>query len=116
MPFKRRRQVGNYINVRLATGKDDDLIGWWESLPSGTGGEVVKRAIREYLESAKGEQERPATAADVEQAARWVVEQMRGMAALTPGPSPKGEGGADGERLTDAEIRQRERTVRARKW
>src|SRR5690348_13661357 len=102
MPIRKRRTRAS-IHVRLAVGKDQDLIAWWEALPTGTGAEVVKRAIRDYLERENG-QDRAATAADVEAAARWVVEQVRTL-ALTP---TSGRGESDGvERLTAEQAAER---------
>lgn len=114
-----RRKIVDAIHVRMSPGRDADLIAWWENMPSGEGGDVVKRALRAYLRSSGDEtysELRPPTVADIETAARWVVDQVRGM-ALTPGqgrasPAPT----AEGERLTDEEVQQRERAVRARKW
>jgi hypothetical protein len=37
------------ITVRLGKG-DEDLEAWWESLPPGRRSQILKKALREYLE------------------------------------------------------------------
>lgn len=108
----RKRRVRGYITLRLSADKDADLIAWWENVPDGQGAELVKQAIRQMLTGEN--QSSPATATDVERAARWVVEQVRGMALSGGHADPPLQDG--GERLSDEEIRKIERTVRARRW
>lgn len=64
MPRRRvKRTRGNFISVRLSPEDDADLVEWWATVPQGSGGEIVKQAIRELLSRANGQQ--PATTGDV---------------------------------------------------
>ena len=112
----RRRQVGNYINVRLAAGRDTDLIDWWERVPDGAGGELVKQAIRQFIQGQASQTPTPATVADLERMAVWLVEQVKNLTPLTPSPLRREGEADDGARLDEQEVRERERKVMARRW
>ncbi|MHB8628898.1 MAG: hypothetical protein ACYDBJ_25595 [Aggregatilineales bacterium] len=136
MPAKRqRRKAGSYINVRLSPERDPDLIEWWQSLPPGTGGDLIKRAIREYIASTSDST--APTRAELDQAAQWIDQQAAGRfdalaaqiaslsAALASGvvmttsdghKAANGTSASDVPQLTAEEIAAREARVKARKW
>lgn len=74
MPPKRsKRKTTAYINVRLSPDKDTDLIAWWQSLPPGQGGDLVKEALRLMLAQPA---QTPVTRADLETLATWFTDTI----------------------------------------
>lgn len=50
-PPEKRKQIRQPLTVQLVAGRDDDLIGWWLSLPKGERrAEVAKTVLRVGLE------------------------------------------------------------------
>ena len=41
--------MSKYLHARLTSGRDDDLIGWLESLPAGTRSHAIREALRAGL-------------------------------------------------------------------
>lgn len=134
MPAKRqRRKVGSYINVRLSERDDPDLIQWWQSLPTSTGGELVRRAIRAYLASTSDRT--PPTLADVQGAVQWIdrrtaerfdaltaqlaeltAQLASGSIVAAPGGQHTNSARPDVPQLTPEEIQAREARMKARRW
>lgn len=136
MPAKKAkaRRYATYINLRLSSPADDDLIELWRSLPVGKGGQAIKDAIRAGV--AAGElPARTARVSDLDTLATWLDGKITASAArleeriaalerriatgelqTSPMPASQGEAGNGARRLSAEETAALTAKIAGRKW
>lgn len=115
------------LTLKLTVGKDDDLIAWWEALPSGKRQTIMKALLRDFIEQSANKPSLDAQLGQIASDTAWLRDSLSGLpdylAALfkqmTVAPvQPIGEV-ADTERtgqLSDANVKRREHRIANTSW
>lgn len=101
------------MTAKLTAGKDDDLIAWWEHLPSGERSVVLKRILRAFIESSPASPLRQ-VAADVAWL-RSAFTEWATQAEQTPRPAASRQAPQNAA-LSDEDTRRREHKIAKTRW
>lgn len=115
------------LTLKLTVGKDDDLIAWWEALPSGKRQTITKALLRQYIGQ---NSEQPSVDRQIGKIASdtaWLRESLIGLPEylselfkqLSVAPVETRSEAASSARtgqLSDANVKRREHRIAKTSW
>lgn len=117
--YYRSGKTGNTSNVRMLTvkleiGRDDVILDWLMSLPSGQRGAAVRGALLAQIQNApiSSPQDNDAVLAEI----RALRDDLRNMVVQQSGEIPNSVEIQTAEQLAEEEIEVRRQRIRQREW
>jgi hypothetical protein len=115
------------LTLKLTVRKDDDLIAWWEALPSGKRQTIIKAMLRDFIEQSADKPSLDAQLGQIASDTAWLRDSLNGLpeylAALfkqiTVAPVQPTDKLSSTERtgqLSDVSVKRREHRIAKTSW